>query len=265
MHKICIIIPCYNEQRRLPQDEFLEFYQGSTYSFCFVNDGSQDATLQVLHNLQKSREERVLVVDLPQNLGKAEAVRIGILHALEWGEFDWVGYFDADFSTPLSEAAYLLDHINSNTLLVLGSRVNRLGATIERNFWRHYFGRVFSTFASLTLKLPVYDSQCGAKFIHTHVAQPVFATPFLTRWLFDLEIVARMINLLGRRAVQASVVEIPLNKWIRKDDSRLLLGHMIKVPFDLLKVYWHYKLDQPKPEPSFPTIQQAHTRTNTTP
>jgi glycosyltransferase involved in cell wall biosynthesis len=220
----------------------MEVCQGTDFFFCFVNDGSSDMTLEVLQKLQQGREDRVLVKSLPRNRGKAEAVRTGVLSALSWHNFSFIGYFDADFSTPLTEVTHLLKESGEDKLLIMGSRVKRLGATIERNLGRHYFGRIFSTVASMTLKIPVYDTQCGAKLISTKIAKQIFTPPFITRWLFDMEILARFIEMFGRNEMCKAVSEIPLNVWKRKDHSHLKLTHMLKVPFELAKIYAHYNL-----------------------
>ncbi|AHM60061.1 glycosyl transferase family 2 [Flammeovirgaceae bacterium 311] len=255
MQKICIVIPCYNEQFRLQAEEFLKVYHSTGFFFCFVNDGSSDDTLSLLHKLEHGREKRVLVLSLPQNRGKAEAVRTGVLQALGWYDFDYIGYFDADFSTPLTEVLHLLEEAGEGKLLILGSRVKRLGATIERNLGRHYFGRVFSTVASMTLKIPVYDTQCGAKLINTKIAREIFAKPFITRWLFDMEILARLIELFGREEICTSVIEIPLNEWKRKDHSHLKITHMLKVPFELWRIYFHYNLNSAGKTKPVPIVQ----------
>ena len=146
MQKTCIIIPCFNEQDRLPVDDFIYFFDNFPIYFCFVNDGSSDETLNLLNDIRKGREDRILIADLTRNQGKAEAVRIGILESLKWSHFDLIGYFDADLSTPLIEIVNLSKYFDENTLVVFGSRVKRLGVTINRNPLRHYLGRVFSTF-----------------------------------------------------------------------------------------------------------------------
>src|SRR5687768_8123769 len=102
MADVCLVVPCYNEERRLDVPAFERFLEASPeVSFCFVNDGSRDRTQSVLNALQTAHESSVLAVDMPQNVGKAEAVRQGMLRAHGWKPFAFIGYWDADLATPL--------------------------------------------------------------------------------------------------------------------------------------------------------------------
>ncbi|MFQ6070884.1 MAG: glycosyltransferase family 2 protein, partial [Candidatus Aminicenantales bacterium] len=122
-----------------------------------------------------------------------------------------------------------------------GCRLKRMGATIERHWYRHYFGRVFATGASLVLGLPIYDTQCGAKLLRAELAGILFERPFISRWLFDIELLARMIQLLGRKKVMTSVVELPLERWEDKGESKVKLLYIPKVPFELLLIGLTYR------------------------
>jgi glycosyltransferase involved in cell wall biosynthesis len=177
-----------------------------------------------------------MVLDLRQNGGKAEAVRQGVQASLEWKPFDFVGYFDADLSTPLREIPYILSHFNEATDVAFGSRVKRLGTVIERNPARHYLGRVFSTFSSLILDIPVYDTQCGAKIFRSETARRIFADPFLTRWLFDIELFGRMILESGRDSMGQRAIEVPLHQWVEVGKSKLKFSYLVKVPLELLRI-----------------------------
>ena len=124
--------------------------------------------------------------------------------------------------------------------LVMGSRVKRLGSSIDRRAVRHYLGRIFSTFASLILDLPVYDSQCGAKVFRIAQSSPLFGEPFITRWLFDVELLARLRDILGREAALEAVIELPLGAWREIGGSKLGLAHMVRVPLELMRIRSRY-------------------------
>ena len=108
MEKICVIIPCYNEAQRLELEVFREFVgREERFDFCFVNDGSQDNTSEVLRRAVELEPGRFLLVDNTDNRGKAEAVRSGMLYVSSLNRYNIVGYLDADLATPL-EDLYLL-------------------------------------------------------------------------------------------------------------------------------------------------------------
>ena len=121
--------------------------------------------------------------------------------------------------------------------VVIGSRVKLLGRRIVRHAWRHYVGRVFATGASLALGLAVYDTQCGAKlFRASDLARSVFATPFRSRWVFDVEILARYVAALGREQAAARIVELPLDTWIDVPGSKVRSWHATRAVFDLVRI-----------------------------
>ena len=242
MPDICLVVPCFNEALRLPAAVFSAWLDGDRRcSFCFVNDGSRDATGTVLERLQKAYPQRIEVVTLEHNRGKAEAVRAGVNHALSRGGFDYIGYWDADLATPLGEVIRFAEVLarRQQCHLALGSRVKRLGAVVERSGVRHFTGRIFATMASLALDLPAYDTQCGAKLIRATVARELFAEPFVTRWLFDLELLARLRQ--NRPHLQQGLaVEVPVEEWRDVRGSKLRLAEMLKSPIDLLRIQRRY-------------------------
>ncbi|MFT5358366.1 MAG: hypothetical protein ACI9KE_005604, partial [Polyangiales bacterium] len=103
--QVALIVPCYNEEKRLDEAAFLSALSAQeNLRIRFVNDGSRDGTLRVLRELQSVAPPfRVEVLDLPKNVGKAEAVRLGLLHEFDTvsPKAEYVGYWDADLATPL--------------------------------------------------------------------------------------------------------------------------------------------------------------------
>jgi len=238
MQEVCIVIPCFNEGKRLPVKAFESYISVNQVFFCFVDDGSSDDTYDVLVGLKNKYEEKVLVIKNESNIGKAESVRIGMNASLKWKKFRYLGYFDADLSTPLTEISHLISYLETQEIFgfALGSRMKRLGAEIERSAARHYVGRIFATIASIVLKLPVYDTQCGAKIIKSEIAEKIFGQPFLSRWLFDIELIARANKIFHFNIF----IEIPLNEWKEVGDTKIRLIDMFKLPLDLLRIIRYY-------------------------
>lgn len=239
MRDICITIPCFNEGKRLPTSDFELFIQNNDVCFCFVDDGSKDDTLAILEKLGDKFPDKVRVFRNPLNTGKGGAVRNGVLHSLTWKPFEYIGYFDADLATPLSEIDHFMDFFaqSNEFAFAMGSRIKRLGVTIERQPSRHYFGRIFATFASFVLALPVYDTQCGAKIIKSELAREIFEKPFLSKWLFDIELIARANAI---RPVNM-FIEVPLKQWIEKGETKIKLTDIFKFPVDLMRINSYYK------------------------
>ena len=94
--------------------------------------------------------------------------------------------------------------------------------------------------AGAILKLPVHDSQCGAKVLRAQVVELLFADPFVSPWLFDVELLARLRNHLGRDAVLRAVVEVPLQAWREVGGSKMSAAHMAAVPLGLLRIARRY-------------------------
>ncbi|MDD2411522.1 MAG: glycosyltransferase [Bacteroidales bacterium] len=239
-----IVIPCYNEENRLPVETFLSLIQKhENFKFIFVNDGSSDDTLSVLQNLT-AQNDRCALLNLEKNVGKAEAVRQGILLAIEDKDENLlVGFYDADMSTPFEDMLKMANEATNNEyFMVAGCRIKRMGGDIQRRYFRFLFGRVFATAAASILKLPVYDTQCGAKIIKADIAKKIFKDAFVSKWLFDIELFARIIKLYGFDIALEKILEFPLSAWIDVRGSKLGLKDIIRQPVNLYKIKRHYKI-----------------------
>jgi glycosyltransferase involved in cell wall biosynthesis len=246
MNETMIVVPCYNEAERIDLPAFRRYLDASdAVRFLFVNDGSRDATAKILAEFAAVHEARCELLDLPQNVGKAEAVRQGMLHALS-RQPRHVGFWDADLATPLETIEAFVELLERRPALqmVLGSRVRLLGRTVERRAVRHYLGRVFATLASLVLGLPVYDTQCGAKLFRAgpELAR-LLAAPFQTRWIFDVELLARFaaFHPRGKAAAETAIYELPLDEWRDVPGSKLRPRDFARAMFGLARIYWRYR------------------------
>ena len=221
-----VVVPCFNEAERLNEPGFLWLTTHGMVRLLCVNDGSTDETGTALAQLAH-KSEAIAVMNLSANVGKAEAVRGGLLRALS-EDPPIVGYYDADLATPPDQLLRLISALEDDPGLVavLGSRVLRLGSDIERSALRHYAGRLYATLASAALGLRVYDTQCGAKvFRNTPALVEALRTPFPSRWAFDVWLIHRLVTGSGAAPPvgEDAFLEIPLERWRDIRGSKLSL------------------------------------------
>lgn len=235
--KSVIVIPFYNEEKRINFERFNQIFNNFPhYEFLLVDDGSSDRTDEILAEFS-SGFSNVNVLKLNANIGKAAAIRSAVLSI---SDADLISYFDADLATPFSELDKLIQFSfqNPNYKMVMGARIKLIGNGVKRSLKRHYFGRIFATIVSqFVLKVAVYDTQCGAKVIDFQTAKQIFDSPFISKWLFDVELLKRLQNLYNLKVV---VKEIPLEKWEEIGNSKIKFTDFIRIPFQLFQIYRKY-------------------------
>ena len=240
--KTIIIVPIYNESKRFEPNAFMNFCEQTPHvHFLFVDDASMDDSTAKIQRLMSQNPKFFSLLELPCNMGKAEAVRNGMLKAFQ-SQPDFIGFWDADLSTPLNEIPRFLDILNNDPAvhLVTGARIRLLGRDIQRNHLRHYVGRISATLISLVLGIHSYDTQCGAKiFRTTKTVQSLFYVPFKSKWIFDVEILARLLTCARTDANYhpgRCVYEIPLLQWIDKPGSKVKGKDYLHALHDLLEI-----------------------------
>jgi glycosyltransferase involved in cell wall biosynthesis len=249
--RLQLVVPCYNEARRLKPDAFLEFVnRQSDAQLLFVDDGSADGTTPAaLAQLAVRGAGKISVVTLSRNMGKTLAIQHGVLKAFERGS-ELVGYWDADLSTPLDAVHEFIEILDADPDIdiVIGARVRLLGRQIDRRPLRHYCGRLFGTAVSLGLGIGVYDTQCGAKIFRANAAvRRAFDTPFRSRWLVDVEMLSRYISESGTRAAERRIYELPLKQWTETPGSHLGPWQVARAVWDLARVGRASRSRPPRP------------------
>jgi dolichyl-phosphate beta-glucosyltransferase len=224
---LALVVPCYNEAERLDPDAFLQFAASHPgVQLVMVDDGSEDRTWEVLEQMRAAAPASVTAIRQSGNRGKAEAVRTGLLAGFSQ-RAALVGFIDADLATPLDAVDDFLAVLRDRPEVefVLGSRVMLMGRDIRRKATRHYSGRAFATAASIALDLPVYDTQCGAKVLRADAATAtLFDRPFRSRWIFDVELIARYLRLPvapGAPPRRDRLYELVLPVWHDRPGSKL--------------------------------------------
>jgi glycosyltransferase involved in cell wall biosynthesis len=241
-----VVVPCFNEARRLNLPVIQDFGRRTErVELLFVDDGSRDETFELIDHLHRVNPRHFDCLRLPRNMGKAEAVRQGVLAALARRP-DYLGYWDADLAAPLADIETFCQVLDAKPAidLVVGARMRLLGHKIERQPLRHALGRVFATTASCALGMRIFDTQCGAKLFRvTPCTAALFEQPFNTRWIFDVELMARMK--LARRAAGASpareaIYELPLDAWRDVRGSSVKSGDFVKAIGEMARIWWTY-------------------------
>lgn len=238
-----IVIPCYNESTRLKLEEFQRFIDlTDEYTLCFVNDGSSDNTYEMLRSFRRGQPDRVKIVDLKKNVGKAEAVKRGIQYMLDNSKVEDIGFIDADLSTDFRDYQLLvIKRMKHNLDMAFGSRkMSKSG--IERSWVRSLTSTIVGALIQSVVRLPIHDTQCGAKVFKRSAAELAFRQSFTTRWLFDVELFIRFKKIFGKKWVMDRLLEVPLMRWQEVEGSKLTLKDSLKIPAQLLQIIKVYSV-----------------------
>ena len=226
MQKIAIIIPCYNEEKRLNSSNVDYLMEHSEVTLYFANDGSKDKTVEVINIIVSKYNERCFLIDFNENSGKANTIYKAINQINSQKQFDFIGYFDADFSTSSSELIRITNELKSSKKkFIIGSRILLLNSGIKRKYYRHIIGRIILTVINFKHKLGIYDTQCGTKIFSKEIVNEVFDKPFKTKWLFDVEV---FIRLKEKNLLQFGK-EVPIYNWKDVEGSKLGFSSSLKI------------------------------------
>ncbi len=233
---LAIVVPCYNEFERFPIEDFRNFLRRRPdIALCLVDDASSDNTRQHFETLQAELPQQVYFLVNSRNLGKAGSVRKGIQYCYQEGLAPHLAYLDADLATSLEECASFLKYMDRKSF-VFASRILRVGAHVERKFSRFLIGRIIATAISNSLRLNVYDTQCGCKLFKASLTPVLFDSEFRSRWLFDVELFSRIMSHFGPQKALAIMEEVPVKRWVDQGDSRVKLSYFFKLWIDLWKI-----------------------------
>lgn len=236
MAKTAIIIPCYNEELRFDETKIKSLLNHKNCAVFFANDGSKDKTVEIIQKIV-DENPNCFLFDFKINEGKANTVYKAINQIRDLDEYDFIGYFDADFSTPPEEVLRLISEIENSTFdFVFGSRVLLLNSGIKRKSHRHIIGRIILTLVNLKFKLGIYDTQCGAKIFSKNIISECFYQPFYTNWLFDVEVFVR----LQKKNLLKNGKEIPIFNWRDVDGSKLNWKSGFGIIRELAQLYKYY-------------------------
>jgi len=218
--KVCIVVPCYNEAKRIDINYFRKLSKIPNTEWFFVDDGSTDSTLKVLHKLEDRKN--ISSICLKSNVGKSNAIAQGILQIFNnVNDIGWIGFLDADGAFTISDIQNFIQMTQSLKYYdaIYSSRVKMAGRNIHRNNKRHITARLIITFFGMNWTDIPYDTQSGFKlYRNTPRLKLLFTENFRTKWFFDIELHLRYMNL---KASMFRVWEEPVTTWIDIPGSKI--------------------------------------------
>ena len=232
---LSIVIPAYNEERRLPStlDVILAWLNTASYQdaeLLIVDDGSTDATAAIVEKRAAS-EPRLRLIRNPGNRGKGYAVRHGMLEA----KGDWILSSDADLSAPIDELPKLVAAAEQQgAAIAIGSRaLDRTLIGVHQSQWREMSGIVFNGVMRLITGLPFADTQCGFKVFRRDAACRVFKLQRLDGFSFDVE------DLFIAHTLRIPTIEVAV-RWNNVEGTKVSLLQGIASFLDLLRIRWNW-------------------------
>ena len=234
MYTLSIIIPLYNEEKRLKKSlkiltNFLSDKNKNKTETIFVSDGSTDYTNDLINSfiIKNKKKYNLKLIKYKKNVGKGYAIKKGIMSATH----EWQLICDADMSVNVNQFQkwYKKKMIKNKNVAYFGSR-NHKNSKITSTIKRRYFGLIFIYILKFLFKIDVEDTQCGFKVFNKNYSSRVFKKLKSYRFVFDVEIVL----ILWKNNVH--IQELPL-KWVHKKDSKLSLVKDMPIMFyDILKI-----------------------------
>ncbi len=228
MPKLSVVIPAYNEERRLPKtlkavDAYLK-KQSYSYEIIVVSDGSKDGTVQAVQALSI---KNLRVIDNKENHGKGYVVRQGMLAA----KGDFRLFMDADNATTVDHVEGMWPEFDKGKEVVIGSRdVKGAVIAVPQPLWRRKLGDVFNLVVQVLSGLwGIWDTQCGFKGFSAKAVEDIFSKARIDRWAFDVEL------LVIARKQGYNITEIPV-LWVNDAESKVSFKGMVRMLLEVVDI-----------------------------
>lgn len=226
---LSVIIPTYNEEKRIPQtllaiDKYLSV-QKYPCEILVVESGSTDETASVVNNLTRLIKN-LRLINLPENRGKGWAVTQGMLAAN--GKYRL--FTDADNSTSIEHFSKMQPFLEQGYDVVIGSRALRESViAVPQSLFKRLLGKAGNLFIQLVAVWGIWDTQCGFKVFEEKAANDIFSRLTIPGWGFDVETLA-IARLRGYK-----IKEMPV-RWVNDPFSHVTAKSYFQVLFETMKV-----------------------------
>lgn len=227
-----VVVPCFNEEKRLNPVFFVDLIKTYSCKLIFVDDGSTDNTCGAISRIALPPGS-FEIIRLSKNAGKANAIRIGMNHALISG-YDFIGLYDADGAIHPQDMGNAFQMIGASLDIdvVSGARILLAGNNVSRLNHRRWLGRVIATLVSLIIEVQIYDPQSPCKVYRASRLRDISRFQIRTKWFVDAEI----LKFLSKEQHISSrwLVEFPVTNWTDIAGSNISLKSSLRIFKDLI-------------------------------
>ena len=233
--KITIIIPAYNEEKRIPRclKRVLEYCNEREwdYEVLVAEDGSTDNTVKIVKDFA-SNEKRIKLLSFTERLGKGGAIKNAMLQATK----DYVCFMDVDLSADVSELERLIPYVNDYDIIIGSRQLRGNLPPIESPVHRKILSSFYSKFFRFLFKMSIHDTQCGFKLFKTNIVSRLFKEIHTTGFAFDSEVLVKA-NWLGLK-----IKEVPII-WKHDPASKINVFKQIRqMSNSLLQIWYEYRV-----------------------
>jgi glycosyltransferase involved in cell wall biosynthesis len=226
MTKISIIVPAYNEGKRIEStlnSLFLNFPKGE---IIVVSNGSKDDTIEILRRW-KDKNPNLIYLDFPEKLGKGGA----IIQGLKIAKGDWIGFIDADDAFDLNYLKNLLQSLSNYDCIIASKWIGKNIFEVNEPLIRKILSRAWNLLVRMLLGLNYKDTQAGAKFFKSEVNKKIGHDFISKGFAFDVELLKK----IKRNNFKIKEVYIP-SRFI--EGSTFRLKHCKTMFKDSLRIWW---------------------------
>jgi len=196
--KISIIIPAYNEEKRIGRtlEDYCKFFKSKKkekeldFEIIVVINNTHDRTEEIVKHFQKSCKE-LKYLNFKQG-GKGFAIVEGFKEALKDKNISLIGFVDADMATPPYAFYDLIKNINNFDGIIASRYVKGAIVKPKPSIQRIIISRIFNFLVRILFLMPYKDTQCGAKLFKRKVIETIRNEIGITQWAFDVDLLYKI-------------------------------------------------------------------------
>jgi len=235
MPKISLIIPAYNEEKRIRETikrakDVLSKLGIKDFEIIVVDDGSTDKTFE------EAKKENVIVVGYKKNKGKGYAIKYGSKFASK----DLITFLDADSEINPKQIKILLDYMEKhNADFVIGSKRHKLSKIEYYPLIRKILSISYNIIVRLLFHFNVKDTQAGIKLVKSKALKKILPYIRVKRFAFDVELLAYA------KKFNYKIVEAPIIlKFSKRGIGRVKLKTILNIFFDTMAIAYRFYILQ---------------------